>query len=206
MLIFDIGANVGNWSKENINNCDKIIAIEPQSDVYEELKKTCANKNIICLNYAVCNNDCKDIIFYQSNCNQLSSLNKEWFTNPTSRFYNRCSFQSIICKSITIDKLIEEYGKPDLIKIDVESGEYTCIISLTQKVNCLCFEWASEVNEITFACMDYLLTLGFTNFYIQFEDNYLFRPDENSYYSIEETKKILLNTTPREHWGMIWCK
>jgi FkbM family methyltransferase len=32
-------------------------------------------------------------------------------------------YTPIICKSITLDKLIEEYGTPDLIKIDVECGE-----------------------------------------------------------------------------------
>ncbi len=32
---------------------------------------------------------------------------------------------------ITINKLIECYGVPDLIKIDVKGGEYECISLLT---------------------------------------------------------------------------
>ena len=50
--------------------------------------------------------------------------------------------------TITIDKLIQEYGTPELIKIDVEGGEFECLSSLTQKVNNICFEWASETNDI----------------------------------------------------------
>jgi hypothetical protein len=93
-----------------------------------------------------------------------------------------------------------------LIKIDVEGGEYECIISLTQKVNLLCFEWASEVNDITFKCIDYLLNLGFTQFYIQHQDNYLFRPQDNDFYDIATIKTKLSNTIPKQDWGMIWCK
>ena len=98
------------------------------------------------------------------------------------------------------------YGLPDLIKIDVEGGEYECISSLTQKVKLLCFEWASEVNSITFKCIDYLFTIGFTQFYIQDGDHYTFRPDDNSFYDIHITKNKLLITKEKIDWGMIWCK
>ena len=78
-----------------------------------------------------------------------------------------------------------------MIKIDVEGGEYECITSLTQKVKLICFEWASEVNDITFKCIDYLLNLGYTQFYIQNCDNYLFRQQDNDFYDISTIKNSL---------------
>jgi hypothetical protein len=54
----------------------------------------------------------------------------------------------------------------------------------------LCFEWASELDELNFKCLDYLFSLG-----LQFEDNY----------DIESIKARLLQTTPKKEWGMIWC-
>jgi len=93
-----------------------------------------------------------------------------------------------------------------LIKIDVEGGEYECISSLTQKVQLICFEWASETNMITFNCLDHLLKLGYTQFYIQIEDDYLFRPNDDEYYDIDSIKTKLLNTVLKVDWGMIWCK
>jgi hypothetical protein len=102
--------------------------------------------------------------------------------------------------------LIKKYGIPELIKIDVEGGEYMCILSLTQKVNNLCFEWASETSEITFKCIDYLYKLGFHKFFIQKEDEYKFRPDESLYISINEIKDILSKMISKVDWGMIWCK
>jgi FkbM family methyltransferase len=204
-MYFDIGSNIGNWSLANINLCDKIISIEASPITFTRLVNNCKNDKIILLNYAVCNNNNDDITFYQANCSTLSTINKDWLTKDTSRFYNY-SYTEITCKTITIDKLIQQYGLPDLIKIDVEGGEYECIISLTQKVKLLCFEWASEVNDITFKCIDYLLNLGYTQFYIQNGDNYLFRPQDNDFYDISTIKTKLSNTIPKEDWGMIWCK
>ena len=135
----------------------------------------------------------------------MSTINKEWLTNPTSRFYNH-PYTEIICKTISIDKLIEQYGIPHLIKIDVEGGEYDCIQSLTQKVKLLCFEWASETNDITFNCIDYLSNIGFTQYYMQHGDNYVFRPQDNDFYNISTVKQNLSTTTPKWDWGMIWCK
>ena len=171
MMYFDIGSNIGNWSLVNINQCNKIISIEASPITFNRLIDNCKNDNIILLNYAVCNNNGNDITFYQADCDVLSTINKEWLTAETSRFHNH-RYKEITCKTITIDKLIEQYGLPDLIKIDVEGGEYECICSLTQKVKLLCFEWASETNTITFNCIDYLYNLGYTEYYIKMGDDY----------------------------------
>lgn len=205
-MFFDIGSNLGNWSLANINRCNKIIAIEASPTTFNKKVNNCKNvNNIILLNYAVCNNNFNDIKFYQADADVLSTINKDWLSNPNSRFYNY-QYTEITVKTITIDKLIEDYGLPDLIKIDVEGGEYECITSLTQKVKLICFEWASETNMITFKCIDYLLSLGYTHFYIQNNDNYTFRPNDDDYCDISVIKKKLMDTIPKIDWGMIWCK
>jgi hypothetical protein len=48
--------------------------------------------------------------------------------------------------------------------------------------------------------------LGYTEYYIQMEDNYLFRPQDNDFYDISTIKTKLSNTIPKQDWGMIWCK
>jgi len=205
-MFFDIGANIGEWSKANIHKCDKIIAVEAVPIIYNKLINNCKNNNnIVTINYAVANNNNKDIIFYYANCDVISTMNKDWLTSSSSRFY-RQPYTQITCKSITIDSLIEQYGTPELIKIDVEGGEYDCISSLSQKVDTLCFEWASETNNISFKCIDYLYNLGFTKFYMQINDEYTFVPDNNAYYDINTIKEKLIYTIPKKDWGMIWCK
>jgi FkbM family methyltransferase len=204
-MFFDIGANVGKWSLSNIKQCDKIISIEASPITFERLADKCTNDRIILLNYAVCNNGGNDITFYHAECDALSTIQKDWLTSSDSRFYDY-KYTEIKCKTITIDKLIEQFGLPDLIKIDVEGGEYECIASLTQKNKLLCFEWTSETNITSFKCIDYLFGLGYRDFFIQNGDTYTFRPNDNDYYSIDDIKTRLSNTVPKKDWGMIWCK
>ena len=205
IMYFDIGSNIGDWSLANINQCDKIISIEASPITFKKLENHCKHDKITLLNYAVCNNNGNDIVFYQAQSDVLSTINKDWLTMEGSRFCNH-PYTEIICKTISIDKLIEQYGLPDLIKIDVEGGEYECISSLTQKVKLLCFEWASETNTISYKCIDYLFNLGYTQYYIQHRDDYIFRPHNNDFYDISAIKLLLSNTAPKIHWGMIWCK
>ena len=47
MLYFDIGSNIGLWSLENINLCDKIISIEASPITFNRLVNNCKNDKII---------------------------------------------------------------------------------------------------------------------------------------------------------------
>ena len=203
-MYFDIGANKGDWAVANSGHCSTIISVEASPITFEKLQETCNQTNITPLNYAICDNDGKDITFFHcTTADTLSTLNKSWLTDESSRFYNSSYFE-VTCKTMTIDQMIKLYGTPDLIKIDVEGGEYECVKSLTQKVDTLCFEWASEMNDVTYKCLDYLQTLGFTKFYKQNGDNYTFRPTE--YGDIEQVRSQLHTTVPKQDWGMIWCQ
>ena len=126
----------------------------------------------------------------------------DWFSNK-SRFYNIPN-TPIICKSITLDKLIEEYGTPDLIKIDVEGGEHLVLLSLSKKTPLICFEWASEMNDITFNCLDHLQTLGYNEFFVQYKDEYTFIP--LIYKTLNEVRDELSKTVHKLDWGMVWAR
>jgi FkbM family methyltransferase len=204
-MYFDIGANIGRWAFANIGSTGRIICVEAVPATYAKLIANCGQTStIICENYAACDNSGNDITFYSCmSTDTISTLNKDWLTDPSSRF-NNSPYKEITCKTITLDALIEKYGIPDLLKIDVEGGEYECIKSLTQKVPQLCFEWASETNAITFQSLEYLRGLGFTEFYLQFEDAYTFRP--TTYTSVEVVREQLSKTTPKKEWGMVWCR
>jgi FkbM family methyltransferase len=208
-MYFDIGANIGNWTKENINNADKFIVVEASPVTHSKLINNISSlnnsSNIVCLNVAVCDNNNQPITFYNSGTDTLSTINKEWLTGEKSRFCNIDRYDEITVNTITIDKMISSFGEPDLIKIDVEGGEYECIKSLTKKVSNLCFEWASEMNDVSFKSLDYLYSLGFRQFHLQFEDNYTYRPNEYNE-TLISIKEKLSNTTPKKEWGMIWCK
>jgi len=204
-MYFDIGANIGKWSVANLDYCDKVIALEASPITFHKLVDNLKNQDkVTCLNYAVCNSTEEYITFYHCSADTISTINKDWLDSEKSRFYKQFPYSEIKCKTITMDSLIKQYGIPDLIKIDVECGEFECISSLSQKVKQLCFEWASETNDITFKCLDYLVDLGYTEFAIQYEDNYTYRPQ--LYNDVNIVKDFLKKTKPKLEWGMIWAK
>lgn len=204
-LCFDIGAHIGKWSLQNIHNFNKIIALEPSTKTFEILVKNCAEQNIICLNYAVSNDIREQIDFYEaSNVSTISSINKDWLCSKESRFFGH-KHSLTTCNSISLDRLVELYGTPDLIKIDVEGAEDLVVLSLSKKVKTLCFEWAREFNYVTTHCIDHLLRIGFKKFYVQFEDKYSYVPKEEEYTDDLKIIEYALTKELKCDWGMVWA-
>jgi FkbM family methyltransferase len=204
MLIYDIGANVGNYALSNINN--NILCIEASPITFNKLLKNVSKyPNILSLNYAVTNIDVDNIIFYHCNTDTISSLDYEWLSSCDSRFGNyKNQVTPILVPAISLDKLIEKYGLPDLIKVDVEGAEYSVIKSLTKKVDILCFEWASEWKEKYINTINYLVTLGYSKFHIQNKDEYTYKPKEYEL-TKDEVISYIDNSVKKIDWGMIWC-
>jgi len=206
-MIFDIGANIGNWSLTNISTTNKIIAVEASLFTYSRLlDNTAAYSNIECIHYAVSDSLNDTIEFYDcfpaDGC--LSTTNKDWLCSTESRFYGQPINNISHIKTITLDSLINIYGVPELIKIDVEGAEENVINSLSQKINLICFEWAAEWRNSLKRAIDKLTQLGFTKFYVQYGDAYDFRPNDLSL-TAEMCKNILDNSINKHDNGMIWA-
>jgi len=204
-ICFDIGANIGDWSLKNINNYTKIVSVEASERTFDKLSKNVESfQTIVPINYAVCHSKEEFIKFYHCRNDVLSTLNKKWLEGGVSRFND--PYTEILCKTISIDKLVKIYGIPDLIKIDVESAELECIKSMSKKYNDVCFKWASEFLDNTFNRLNHVYKLGYRKFYIQMNnDEYTFRPNENDYFDIQKVKEILCRTMPKHELGIIWC-
>jgi hypothetical protein len=117
--------------------------------------------------------------------------------------------------------MIERYGMPDLIKIDVEGYEYNVLSGLTQKANDICFEWHEEESESLYKILQHLQNIGYTQFGVigwfdegdVFEkatfsdkgDPYLEYP--KSFYSLDELElDKLINPSRRVNYGMFFAK
>ena len=205
-MYFDIGANIGGWALANIHKCNKIISVEASPSTFAKLQHHCKHDKIELVNLAVCNNDCNDVTFYDAEADVISTLNQKWLADESSRFFNYTRYTEIQCKSITLDKLIALYGKPDLIKVDVEGGEYSCISSLTQKVDLICFEWAAELHDESVSSLRHLIGLGFNEFFIQNGDDYTFEPQESDWFNHETAIQKLEAAVKKRDWGMIWVR
>jgi FkbM family methyltransferase len=204
-LFFDIGAHEGKWSMENmrVHPCRQIVAVEASPTTFRRLQAMVSRvPAIVPVHGAVCNHTGPEVDFYQAKTDTLSTLNPYWLTDPRSRFYGVPFFKTK-CPTVTIDSLIQQYGVPDLIKIDVEGAEDTVLASLSQPVPLLCFEWAAELDTVYLACLARLEMLGFHRFFLQHKDHYTFRPRE--WVDLATVKLQLAATVPKKDWGMIWA-
>lgn len=134
---------------KNIDKYDKNISVEASKNTFDKLVRNISNNNkILPLNFDVCDSTDEFIKFYDCESNVLSTINENWLNGGVSRF--NVKYKETFSKTIRINKLIELYDIPNLIKIDVENAEYQCVKSMTNKYNMLCFEWTSEFVDIVF--------------------------------------------------------
>ena len=164
-LVFDIGANVGFKAKVFLALGAKVIAIEPQLSCVEILKKELGKKATIISKGVGAINEVKD--FFVSNNTQLSSFLGNWVNEfKEERFKGSDIIAVEKIEIITLDSLINEYGNPDFIKIDVEGFELDVLKGLTKNFKCLSFEYTvPEKTENLIACLGILNKLPFNLIY-----------------------------------------
>lgn len=203
-LMFDIGFNVGDFSKKFIDNYPgiKIVGVEPNSYL-----PRLNHPNVTILNKLASSTSNEMIDFCIARNHVLSTANEEW---KHTRFKNEQWYPPIKIESISIDDLIKLHGIPDLIKIDVEGYEFNVISGLKFKAQEIMFEWTEELFfSSTLPCVEYLRKLGYEQF------GYTSAETERGAYEkciydlwenldIQNTLKI---TPSRQYqWGMIYCK
>lgn len=179
MLLFDIGANRGDAVVAGLSKgFDKVIAVEAAPRIYSQLVSNFIyNPAVVPLRFAVSNTNNKTVEFYEAVEDGLSTLNKDWLTNPDMP-YNGKEYRTIKAATITIDKLVELYGAPDLIKIDVEGAEWDVFRGMTKHQGQLAFEWTDATLEEHAKQLEYLSSLGYTEVGPQFIVNHLDEPDK----------------------------
>lgn len=179
MLLFDIGANRGDATIAGVNLGYKVIALEPAPRVFAELVKNFIYEpNVIPLRLAVSDSNNERIEFYECVEDGLSTMEKAWLTDP-SMPYNGKEFRTIYVNTCTMDWLVGQYGKPDLIKIDVEGAEWSVLRGMTKYSGKIAMEWTQETMSEHNEQLKYLQSIGYSKFKLQFIEDHLLEPDED---------------------------
>ena len=177
-LCFDIGANRGDFTVEAIKQGYRVIALEPAPRIFGELVKNFIyDEAVIPLKFAVSQSDYKRIEFYEAEEDGLSTINKDWLTSDSMPYKGK-PYRTVAANTITIDKLAEIYGIPDLIKIDVEGAEWSVFKGLSSKMGIITFEWTDVTLEQHQQQLAYLLHGGYTQVAPQFIERHCQVPDK----------------------------
>ncbi len=154
-IYIDVGANYGNRIEPLIGKGLKIIAVEPQLKCVEFLKRKYGNKITIIPKGLGEIEESRTI--YISNAHAITSFSKDWIkaTQDSGRFSEYTWSQGQEVEMTTLDNLINTYGKPKFIKIDVEGFEYEVLKGLSQDIEFISFEYIvpERINSV-FQCLD----------------------------------------------------
>ena len=126
-VVLDIGAYIGEWSIHiaNLFNC-KVHAYEPIKDFVQQIN----HPNILTYEYAV---SCVDGV-KQFNVGGDSTLSED-FHNYRKKIYDDSKFKSnniVEVKTIDINKVLDNHKFVDLIKINIEGGEYDLLNNICE--------------------------------------------------------------------------
>ncbi len=159
-LCFDVGANVGNRIEPLLQLGARVIAVEPQKKCYEILKKKFGDRITIVTKGLSDKEEVKE--FYISDATTISSFSKEWIDKvKETRFKYYAWNKTEKIEMTTLDNLIEQYGLPSFIKIDVEGYELEVLGGLSKKVNYISFEYTvPEQTDKAIACLQKLIAIN----------------------------------------------
>ena len=140
-LCFDIGANVGLKTGIFLKLGAKVVALEPQASCISILQDRFAGKATILQKGAGAKHEVKE--FYIADNSVLSSFSKNWVNELADTRFSGNKVESVQkVEVVTLDSLIETYGTPQFIKIDVEGFEPEVMRGLSKPFRFLSFEYA----------------------------------------------------------------
>jgi FkbM family methyltransferase len=151
-LIFDVGANEGLKTDLFLRMGAHVIAIEPDETnqvILRErfVKLRLARKPVVIVGKAVSDRSTVVPMWIDGPGSAVNTLSQKWAIalreNKERHAYGHCGLdfaQSRSVETTTLDDLIDLYGRPLFIKIDVEGYELNVIRGLRQAVPCISFE------------------------------------------------------------------
>lgn len=205
-LVFDIGANIGETTTFFASCAKKVVAIEPNPELFNKLRYKFEKKNVT-LDSRGISDSIGTKKFYISNLHTLSTFSLDWV--QSSRFAQSFDWGlELDIETTTLNDLIEEYGIPDYIKIDIEGHEFEVLTSFNKLLQntIIAFEWVEEQHCKLLKILDHLYSLGYKNFCMAYNDQILlekqisWKPYDKVFFDAD------FNPKRKEKWGMVYVK
>jgi FkbM family methyltransferase len=146
-LVFDVGANVGNFSALFASLGHRVIAIEPNLDCIRHIEISYPDLPITILNAVMGPKAGLVTLNVSDDRDDLSSMRDDWIPNTVAS-------RKVPVAMLTLDDLVSEYGSPAFIKIDVEGFEESVLDGLSVFPKLLSFEFNTNNLAATFRCLD----------------------------------------------------
>jgi len=161
-IVFDVGANTGNRTNVFAHLGAMVIAVEPQrgcGDFLEEVYRDEANVHVV---RAALGASVGEADMQMSTWSALSSLSPSWIeaVRESGRHSDAMWTHSERVPVETLDRLIEDHGRPTFVKIDVEGFEAEVVAGLSVPVPALSMEFHAEHLSVARRWLAHLAGVG----------------------------------------------
>jgi FkbM family methyltransferase len=166
-LVFDIGAHVGDRVASFRRLGARVVAVEPQPAMVKVLKLFYGREADVAIEAAAVGRSTGTISLMINADNPTVSTASRAFVNAArgaSGWEAQRWSRSIQVPVTTLDSLIDKYGTPAFIKIDVEGFEEEALQGLAHAVKALSFEFTTIQRDVALACIERCIALGYARF------------------------------------------
>jgi len=162
-LAFDIGAHVGNRVAALRSLGARVIAVEPQPSCVALLRRLFATDPGVALVDAACGAEPSTSRLRVSSAHPtLSTLSTEWTESIDEHFRESGVHwdREVEVTTTTVDALIDQFGEPAFIKIDVEGFEPEVLAGLSRPVRAISVEFLPAAIESAIESLRRIEALG----------------------------------------------
>jgi FkbM family methyltransferase len=162
-LVFDIGAHVGNHVRALAAMGCRVVALEPQPDCARLLRGFFADPpRVVIVEAGAGASRGRASLAISDRTPTVTSIASAWRDRRAQDpdFSGVRWNRRLEIATTTLDLLIEEYGVPAFVKIDVEGHEPMVLSGLSQPIRGLAFEYLPRALDSVEASLARLATLG----------------------------------------------
>ena len=209
-LVFDIGANVGVLSAIFVSLGARVVALEPNADCVRHIQLSYADKPIEVIQAALGAQNGLAVLNVSDERDVRSSVSDDWMKKMEGQddSYRGIWSRQNVVPLLTLDTLIEHYGMPQFVKIDVEGFEEKVLTGLSAHPPLVSFEFTAAFLAPAIRCIDMEVIQegSMFNFAYNADWGYPAQFESGTWMKKNELKKALLEIEGSELQGDVFAK